>query len=143
LRKKVRTAPDSEASVVNYLNRNNIKNDFRVEGKPVDDNRYQFRFIPLHQDSGVIASGELLQEAPESGYEDEAVIYIDISMCEDVCDRNFYLTKHYIYMKTESGKFYSRLEIKSYLIIYPRGIDDLSVYIRRFTNPTGSRNVQY
>jgi hypothetical protein len=116
--------------IVNGTSHRRGLKDFRIEGSPTDDGFYQFCFTPLHENSGVIASDDILYEAPETGYEPDAVIYVD------PC--GFHKEKKYVYMKTEGGKFYSRLEIE--LSVYP---DRIYIEIRRITNPNSSRNLEY
>ena len=106
--------------------------DVRADGRPTEDGLYEVCFTPLHEDSGIIISDKLLYEAPAEGYEPNAIILVDPDLPESKTK------KQYLYIKTEGGKFYSRINLQ------PSGrTDKVLVEIQRFTNPTGSRNLEH
>ena len=91
----------------------------------------ELTFMSMDSNSGVIASDKLLEVAPLTGYEPDAVIEIDIP------DR-FEERTMFVYAKARGGLMYSRLELE--LTIRP---SNLLVQMNIWTNPEHSRNLKY
>lgn len=88
------------------------------------------RFLPQLTGSGIIVTDELLHEAPESGYEQEDDFKIQLPAPYEV--------RKHLYVKSEDGRFYSRIDV---VIV----VDSDMVHIMTlvWTNATGSRNLEY
>lgn len=105
--------------------------DIQVSGSMPSANMYEFEFIPLVANSGLILSDDRLEQAPDSGYVNSIAISVPTDNTADF--------DKYIYAKISDTSYYSRLDVK--IMIRGRGRGQL--IITSWTNPAGSRNLKY
>jgi len=107
------------------------QNDLSFKAVLSDDGSiYHLQISALDRDGGIIVSDELLKEAPENGYENQATVEIDISKGVSKEDK-------IIYVKSRDGQVYSRirLDIKA----FP---ENMHVHVSSLTNLEGSRTFE-
>ena len=102
--------------------------DIRIKSALSNTSSYVITFSTPEKDSGLIASSELLYVVPPKGYVPSYTITLPFPGSY----------KKQLYVKGRQGKTYSRLAIG----INATG-ERLGVRIRSWTNPNGSRNVDY
>ena len=106
--------------------------DFKIKcNLSEDQSSYELLFTVLDTNSGVIAGNELLYEAPAQGYKSEAKIDINLAESSEKI-------RKYLYIKVREGQIYSRLDLP--FAVRP---DVLRVHLYSWTNPDGSRNLEY
>lgn len=106
--------------------------DVEVTGKfSGGEKKYEVRFTFLGTDGGVLLKDELVYEAPTDGYKSEVVLTIPFN--KDIKDEEC------LCIKGEGGETYSRLTIR----VFSCTEKMLSLEMALFTNPAGSRHLEY
>jgi hypothetical protein len=103
--------------------------DVLIKGKlAADQKSYELTVETPDQGSGVILGDTLLYVVPEQGYQQKEKLIVPLQN----------QMKKYVYIKSRNGKVYARLdfEIKT-------TEETMIVSMNSWTNPTGSRNVDY
>lgn len=104
--------------------------DFIIKGKASEDRKsFTITVEATDQASGVQLKDELLYMAPENGYlEKDSVAILPPGN-----------VNKYLYVKGRNGKLFSRVDLE----IRMQSNDSASVSLHSWTNPTGSRNVDF
>ncbi|MCD4830523.1 MAG: carboxypeptidase-like regulatory domain-containing protein [Anaerohalosphaeraceae bacterium] len=106
--------------------------DIVVVGRPNrDGSEVEISFTCLDANSGLLVDDEIFYEAPADGYNTMAKMQIDITS-------KTAKLKKYLYVKSRDEQFYSRIDLS-----IATGSQGLTVIAKTWTNPDGSRNLEY
>jgi flagellar biosynthesis regulator FlaF len=120
----------------NYVQQREKHTDIKAEVNYFyEDSVYEVNIITLDPNSGLILSNDLLNEAPEIGYQPE--IFFEYEQLQPK-QRGMEIQK-YLYIKSRtSPQIYSRAVLN-----ITRRDDSFRLRVIAYANPTGSRNLEY